>query len=156
MNPAYRQIVELARRATVDPFAAAQVLGLDVISVEQITRFRREYQLGSNDVFADATAIVGGRNDTWRIIDLLPRDLTLAPLAALLAESPYQHRWLFKHTPDGPAIIGVEHRFAVSAGELVVTSRGPRIESITLANERTLQPTAPSLALQRRRSTVLR
>lgn len=156
MNPAYRQIVELARRDTVDPIAAAEVLALAVISVEQVTRFRREYQLGTNDTFIAATAIVGGRNDSWRVVDLVPRDLVLAPLAALLAEAPYAQRWLVKHTPDGPVNVGIEHRFAVSAGELVVTSRAVRIESITLTNERTLQSTAPSLALQRRRSSVLR
>jgi hypothetical protein len=125
----YRQLLELARHDSVDPLHTARVLGLGVVTIDEVAH-RRAYQLGSNAAFADATAIV---DDAWRVIDLVPRNLALLPLAALLTESPYQLRRLVR----GASAIGFEHRFSVNAGEMVIVSRGARIERITLTNERT-------------------
>lgn len=123
-------IHELANKDWIDPETAAQVLGLPILAVERVTIYRCEYQLGSNELFADATAIIGTRDSHWSIIDLVPRDLALDALAL----PPHQQRPLLKHTSEGPALLGVEHHVKVRAGELVVVTSGDseRIERVTL------------------------
>jgi hypothetical protein len=141
-----QMIRELATRDSIDPQTAAELLGLPILSVEQVSAVRREYQLGSNALFVDATAVIGGRDARWRVIDLVPREMMLAPLLALMRDAPYEQRPILKHTDDGPMIVGLEHHLALDGGELVIATRGARIERITLMKEAALD----------RRSCVLR
>ena len=117
MTCAHR-IRELANKDWIDPETAAEVLGLPIVAIDRVTVYRCEYQLGSNELFADATAIVGSRESHWSIIDVVPRDLVLAALAL----PPHQERALLKHTTEGPTLVGVEHHVPVRAGELVVVT----------------------------------
>jgi hypothetical protein len=123
-------IRELANKDWIDPETAAQVLGLPILAIDRVTIYRCEYQLGSNELFADATAIVGSRDSHWSIIDLVPRDLELDALGL----PPHQQRPLIKHTSEGAELVGIEHHVKVRAGELVVVTAGTseRIERVTL------------------------
>ena len=141
-----QMIRELAIRDTIDPHTAAELLGLPILSVEQVSAVRREYQLGSNELFVDATAVVGGRDARWRVIDLVPREMMLDPLLALMPDAPYEQRPILKHTNDGPMLVGIEHHLTLDGGELVIATRNARIERITLMKEDVLD----------RRSCVLR
>lgn len=128
-----QMIRELATADTIDPYEAAVLLGVPILSVEQVSDVRCEYQLGTNEQFTDITAIVGGHANTWRVLDLVPREMTLDPLLALLpASTPYLQRPLVKHTHDGPMLVGLEHHFVVEAGELVIATRNARVERVTL------------------------
>lgn len=130
-----QMIHELATRDSIDPQTAAELLGLPILSVEQVSAVRREYQLGSNELFVDATAVVGGRDARWRVIDLVPREMLLAPLLALMPDAPYEQRPILKHTDHGPMLVGMEHHLALDGGELVIATRDARIERITLMKE---------------------
>jgi hypothetical protein len=127
-------ILELAGRVPIDPEAAAELLELAIVHVEQVTAFRREYQLGTSALWADATAIVGGLRDDWRVIDLVPRDLSLA---ALRLDPPHEVRPHLKHTNDGAVAIALDHHFAVRAGTLVIRTAATsvRIERITFTTD---------------------
>lgn len=128
------QIVHaLATHARIDPYAAAILIGVPILSVERVSAVRCEYQLGANAQFHDVTAVVGGRDERWRVLDLVPRDLMLEPLCALMpADAPHLKQPLVKHTNDGPVLVGIEHRFVVVAGELVIATRDARIVRVTL------------------------
>lgn len=128
-------VLELANRDSIDPTEAAQLLDLPLLRIEQVTLYRREYQLGHNTLWIDATAIVGGVGETWRVLDLVPRDLTLA---ALRLDPPREIRPHLEQTPDGPVVAALEHWFAVRAGTLAIRTIGEtsRIERITLTSER--------------------
>ena len=129
-------LVDLAQRDCVDPEDAARLLGLEIVAIDQVSIVRREYQLGSNELFADATAIVGGHDGSWRVIDLVPRELVLAPILERLPEAVvYEQRPILKHTNDGPMLIGMEHHFEVDAGTLVITTRDARIERVTISSD---------------------
>lgn len=128
-----QMIRELATYDTIDPYEAAVLLGVPILSVEQVSEVRCEYQLGASEQFTDITAIVGGHDNTWRVLDLVPREMMLDPLLAMLpTDTPYLQRPLVKHTPTGPVIVGIEHHFVVEAGELVVATRNARVERVTL------------------------
>lgn len=130
MTSAHHLIRELANKDWVDPETAADVLGLPILAIERVSSSRCEYQLGSNELFADATAVIGPRDSGWSIIDLVPRDLALDALAL----PSHEQRPLLKHTDDGDALLGIEHHIKVRAGELVVVTAGTseRIERVTL------------------------
>lgn len=127
-------VLALANRDTIDPVAAADLLDLPLVRIEQVTAYRREYQLGSNALWSDATAIVGGHRETWRVLDLVPRELSLP---ALRLDPPQEIRPHLKHTNDGAFVTALDHVFRVAAGTLVVRTSGTslRIERITLATE---------------------
>jgi hypothetical protein len=128
-----QMIRELATYATIDPYEAAVLLGVPILSVDQVSDVRCEYQLGANEQFTDITAIVGGHDNTWRVLDLVPREMLLDPLILLLpTDTPYTQRPLVKHTNDGPVLVGIEHHFVVEAGELVIATRNARVERVTL------------------------
>jgi hypothetical protein len=128
-----QMIHELATHDTIDPYEAAVLLGVPILSVDQVSDVRCEYQLGANEQFTDITAIVGGYDNTWRVLDLVPRELMFDPLYMLLPhDAPYEQRQLVKHTENGPILIGIEHRFVVEAGELVIATRNARVERVTL------------------------
>ncbi len=128
-----QMIRELATYDTIDPYEAAVLLGVPILSVEQVSDVRCEYQLGANEQFADITAIVGGYDNTWRVLDLVPRELMFDPLYMLLPpDAPYEQRQLVKHTDNGPILVGIEHRFVVEVGELVIATRNARVERVTL------------------------
>ncbi len=126
-------VLELANRITIEPADVVSVLDLQIVEVQQVTEFRCEYQLGSSYLWADATAVVGGKNNTWRVIDLVPRELSLA---AFRLDPPHEVRPHLKYTADGPTVAALEYRFAVRAGELAIRTVGQtmRIERITLTS----------------------
>ena len=128
-------LFDLANGDTIDPIEAAKLLELPVVRIEQVTMYRCEYQLGTNALWADATAIVGGVGETWRVIDLVPRDLTLAMLRL---DPPHEIRPHLKQTPEGPVVAALEHHFAVRAGTLVIRTIGQtlRVERVTLTTDR--------------------
>ena len=127
-------VLTLASRDTIDPVDAADLLDLRLVRIEQVSPYRREYQLGDSSLWADATAIVGGERESWRVVDLVPRDLSLA---ALRLEPPHEIRPHIKHTNDGPVVTALDHCFRVPAGTLVIRTPGTslQIQRITLTNE---------------------
>jgi hypothetical protein len=68
---------------------------------------------------------------------------------APLLDAPYQARpWFQPHRV--PPRSGIEHRFSLRAGELIVTeSQDHRIERILLTTERTIAPNTPTLRARR-------
>ena len=130
-NSAAYLILELAGRDTIEPTDAAQLLDLPIVRIEQVTLYRREYQLGNNALWIDATAIVGGAGETWRVLDLVPRDLSLA---ALRLDAAHEVHPCIKHTERGAIVVALEHHFAVRAGTLVVRTTGEtsRVERVTV------------------------
>src|SRR5687767_5140598 len=133
-SSAASMVIELANRTAIEPEEAIHVLDLRILSVEQVTPYRREYQFGANPLWSDATAIVGGQDNTWRVIDLVPRELSIV---ALRLDPPYELRPSIKHTNDGAILVALDHCFDVRAGKLVIrTAPGStRIERITLSTE---------------------
>jgi hypothetical protein len=133
-SSAATMVLDLASRATIDPHEASTVLDLAIVSVEQVTVYRREYQLAANMLWTDATAIVGGVADTWRVLDLVPRELSIV---ALRLDPPYELRPHIKHTNDGPLLVGLDHCHRVRAGHLVIRTapQAARIERITLSTD---------------------
>jgi hypothetical protein len=130
-SSAASMVLDLANRLTIDPSEAITVLDLRIVSSQQVTEFRHEYQLGSNYLWADATAIVGGKHGEWRVIDLVPRELSLA---AFRLDPPHEVRPHLKHTTDGTMVAALEYMFRVKCGELSIRTVGQtmRIERVTL------------------------
>ena len=131
MSSAASMVIDLANRTTLDLVEAIHVLELRIVSNEQVTKYRREYQLGSNALWSDATAIIGGVDNVWRVIDLVPRDLSLA---AFRLDPPHEVRPHLKHSAEGASVAALEYIFHVRCGELAIRTVGQtmRIDHISL------------------------
>jgi len=136
-------VAALGNTDRIDPESVAKRLGVKVVSLDQKSPYRREYQLGSSKLFKTATVVIAGVKE-WRLIVLTPDPalgLGVADLESVLQDAPYEPRPWIQHE-----VLGVEHRFRVSAGEIVVRiSRSDEVVEILITTDTTVDPKSPSL-----------
>lgn len=147
-------IQQLATLDPITPEAAARRIG-SRITARQTTRYRRDETFAPTAIFVDAGAAVGGVDDAWTAISLVPAadlDLRFEHVVALFPDAPYAFSPVVRHYQDGPRIVATDHRFSVAGGELVIQTdtKSVRVERIVLTTERSIPPNSPSLRAQRR------
>jgi hypothetical protein len=115
-------IVAVARLDLLAPDLVARCLGSRIERDEQVTPYRRDVHLAPTSRFASVEVVEGGEGP-WRAVTLRPAagiTLELEDFAPHLLDARYATSVQITHR-DGPAPGAVVHRFAVRAGELVVS-----------------------------------
>jgi hypothetical protein len=140
--------VAVGALATLDPIApdnAAKVLGTKITATREVTPMRRESTLATGALWSTASATVGGADDKWRIVELVPAlELELAHVVAGVADLPYQSQPIVGH-PGNPHHGSTDHKFAGKGGELMirVDTKG-KISRILLTTDRSVPASSPS------------
>ena len=130
------------------PAAVAKQLGAKLGITRDVTPYRHETSLELAH-FSAATVVVGGQDDSWRIVMLEPDTktrITLPELAPVVDALPHTEEPRSVHTSKGLEMVGTSHHFRTRHLELTVDLDGKgMIERIVLSTDQTVPATAPSL-----------
>jgi hypothetical protein len=110
-------LIKLRDLQAIEPAAVAKLLDGKPSKTIDVTPARHETPLAVAR-FISAKVVVGGQNDAWRIVELVPDpalELTLADTAGALGKLEHQMEPLSPHGPPGTS-----HRYKGAKLDLVV------------------------------------
>lgn len=118
----------------IEPAEVARTLGGKLGATTEVTPYRHETKL-ELAAASSATIVVGGKDNAWRIVEIVPKDkLVLADLAPTVRDLPHS---VEPRSPHGPA--GSTHHYRTAKLELVVdVDKDDHVERVILTTEQTV------------------